>query len=232
MVDFTSRIKLPMLDAAGNEAQRDYPALQRQFAELVDENAGAKEVTSTTRPNSPFPGQFIFEFDTKKIVAWNGTAWVTVFELVPPVLERKVGIHATRDAFTPANNAWSQVLLNTFQTRLPSGIASFGTSANAGRVQWGRNCPVLVSAFASFPAVTTGNRRALRITRNGVHLSQFGEVLAAPFTEAWPVGLSMGAYLFSATDGDYFGVEVHNGGGSGALGMVGLTIAAVGDPFS
>ena len=31
--------------------------------------------TSTTRPGSPFTGQLIYETDTKKVLAYSGTAW-------------------------------------------------------------------------------------------------------------------------------------------------------------
>jgi hypothetical protein len=31
--------------------------------------------TSSTRPASPYEGQFIYETDTDKLLAWNGSAW-------------------------------------------------------------------------------------------------------------------------------------------------------------
>jgi hypothetical protein len=34
--------------------------------------------TSTTRPASPYDGQFIYETDTKNTLVWNGSAWVCV----------------------------------------------------------------------------------------------------------------------------------------------------------
>lgn len=34
-------------------------------------------VTSSTRPSSPFVGQLIFETDTNRLAAYNGSAWVT-----------------------------------------------------------------------------------------------------------------------------------------------------------
>jgi hypothetical protein len=34
-------------------------------------------VTSSTRPSSPFVGQLIYETDTNRLAAYNGTAWVT-----------------------------------------------------------------------------------------------------------------------------------------------------------
>jgi len=34
-------------------------------------------VTSSTRPSSPFVGQLIFETDTNRLAAYNGSAWIT-----------------------------------------------------------------------------------------------------------------------------------------------------------
>lgn len=36
---------------------------------------GTKLVTSTTRPAAPVTGQLIYELDTGRVYAWNGTAW-------------------------------------------------------------------------------------------------------------------------------------------------------------
>lgn len=38
--------------------------------------SGASIVTSSTRPASPFTGQFIYETDTQLPYIWNGSAWV------------------------------------------------------------------------------------------------------------------------------------------------------------
>ena len=238
MVDFSPRLRLPRLDAGGGEAQRDYPTLQRQFADIVDANAGAQVVTSTTRPATPYIGQIIFETDTNLVMMWTGATpggkgWVQVFNADPPTPQTFAGVHATRNGQALSdNNAWVQVSLNTFNTRVPTTIANFGSGGNAGRVEWGRNCTVAISAFAVFAAESNGNRRALRITRNGTHMSEFGEVTAPPFSTGIAVGLSMGAFVTTANDGQFFGVEVHNGGGNGPMQRVGLSIAAVGDPLS
>jgi len=37
---------------------------------------GASIVTSSTRPGTPFTGQFIYETDTQLPYIWNGSAWV------------------------------------------------------------------------------------------------------------------------------------------------------------
>jgi hypothetical protein len=44
-------------------------------------------VTSSTRPSSPFVGQLVYETDTAKLAAYNGSAWVTqnaLVTIVPP----------------------------------------------------------------------------------------------------------------------------------------------------
>jgi len=39
-------------------------------------------VTSSTRPSSPFVGQLIYETDTNRLAAYNGSAWITQNGLV------------------------------------------------------------------------------------------------------------------------------------------------------
>ena len=73
MVDYTTRIKLPRLDAGGGELQSDYPVFQRQFADAADLNAGAFVCTSGTRPNMPYIGQLIVETDTGCVYVWAGS---------------------------------------------------------------------------------------------------------------------------------------------------------------
>lgn len=75
MVDYTPRLKLPRLDESGTEAQNDFPVIQRQTQNILDESAGAREVTSTTRPSTPYLGQIIFETNTKRAWMWQGDKW-------------------------------------------------------------------------------------------------------------------------------------------------------------
>jgi hypothetical protein len=42
--------------------------------DLIDSAVGAKLVTSTTRPSTPFDGQIIRESDTKNLLAWSATS--------------------------------------------------------------------------------------------------------------------------------------------------------------
>ena len=39
-------------------------------------------VTSSTRPSAPYEGQLIYETDTDRIAAYNGSAWITQNGLV------------------------------------------------------------------------------------------------------------------------------------------------------
>lgn len=41
----------------------------------IDAHPGIKTVTSTTRPAEPWPGQVIFETDTKKLILFDGVVW-------------------------------------------------------------------------------------------------------------------------------------------------------------
>ena len=42
---------------------------------------GVEIVTSGTRPASPFDGMQIYETDTRKMLVYNGSAWVEVFDI-------------------------------------------------------------------------------------------------------------------------------------------------------
>lgn len=43
-------------------------------SDKIDLAVGAKRVTSSTRPSTPFDGQMIFETDTNKFLVWDATA--------------------------------------------------------------------------------------------------------------------------------------------------------------
>jgi hypothetical protein len=47
--------------------------------DILDTYPGIKTVTSATRPPDPWPGQVIFETDSKSIMAFDGTAWFDCF---------------------------------------------------------------------------------------------------------------------------------------------------------
>ncbi|MDD5457487.1 MAG: hypothetical protein PHV30_10725 [Candidatus Margulisbacteria bacterium] len=41
----------------------------------LDAHPGIKAVTSTTRPEEPWPGQVVFEIDTRNLMLFDGEAW-------------------------------------------------------------------------------------------------------------------------------------------------------------
>jgi len=44
-------------------------------ADALDAHPGIKAVNSTTRPEEPWPGQVVFETDTKQLMLFDGEAW-------------------------------------------------------------------------------------------------------------------------------------------------------------
>lgn len=204
----------------------------------MDANAGAQVVTSTTRPATPYIGQIIFETDTNLVMMWTGATpggkgWVQVFNADPPTPQTFAGVHATRNGQALSdNNAWVQVSLNTFNTRVPTTIANFGTGGNAGRVEWGRTCTVAISAFAVFAAESNGNRRALRITRNGTYMSEFGEVSVPPFPSGIAARLPWERSLRLPVTAPTLVLRCITVEVVAPMQRVGLSIAAVGDPLS
>jgi hypothetical protein len=48
------------------------------FSSVLGANSVVKPgvCTSTTRPSVPYTGQLIYETDTRRIAAWNGSAWI------------------------------------------------------------------------------------------------------------------------------------------------------------
>ena len=47
-------------------------------SDAIDRAIGARTVTSTTRPSTPFVGQIIYETDTKRLRMWHGGGWSIV----------------------------------------------------------------------------------------------------------------------------------------------------------
>jgi hypothetical protein len=49
-------------------------------------------VTSSTRPSAPFVGQLIYETDTARLVAYNGSAWITQNGGLVPIIPTSVSV--------------------------------------------------------------------------------------------------------------------------------------------
>lgn len=47
-------------------------------SDIVDSAIGAKNVTSTTLPNTPYLGQLVYETDTRRLRMWQGGGWSIV----------------------------------------------------------------------------------------------------------------------------------------------------------
>lgn len=71
MPQYTSKLKLIKPSPAENV---DVGQLNSN-SDAIDDNIGAKNCTSTTRPSQPFVGQHIFETDTGNVLFWDGSEW-------------------------------------------------------------------------------------------------------------------------------------------------------------
>lgn len=89
MTAYTTKLALYLPGAGtgsigGTDEAADIDKLNENF-QAIDTATGAKIVTSSTRPGTPFAGQQIYETNTKLSYVWNGSAWalqsppVTIF---------------------------------------------------------------------------------------------------------------------------------------------------------
>lgn len=74
MATNTSRLSLTKPSSSENA---EVSVLNSNF-DTIDQNAGARICTSTTRPSQPFIGQIIFETDVAALRWWDGTNWRTL----------------------------------------------------------------------------------------------------------------------------------------------------------
>ena len=91
-------------------------------SDIVDSAIGARTVTSTTRPSTPYVGQIIYETDTKVVRMWNGTNWTRIGG--DPVAARISKVDGFQQL--PTASGEHQVILD-----LPNGVYSGGFSAPA-----------------------------------------------------------------------------------------------------
>ena len=71
MPDYTTRLGL----AKPSDGENYDVDVVNANSDIVDGAVGAKNVTSTTRPATPYIGQIIFETDTKYLLVWDGVVW-------------------------------------------------------------------------------------------------------------------------------------------------------------
>lgn len=70
-VTHTTRAGAPKVD--GNESFEDSVVYIAQALDVLDSEVGWKQVTSGTRPPSPFPGETIFETDTRRYFVYDSS---------------------------------------------------------------------------------------------------------------------------------------------------------------
>jgi len=98
---------------------------------------GVEIVTSSTRPTSPFDGMQIYETDTKKVLVYNGSAWVEVSDLdstdgVPTTAQTKLDniglVHLATNTFS---SAASTEFADKFTSNYPNYLIQYDLIASA-----------------------------------------------------------------------------------------------------
>jgi len=88
-------------------------------------------VTSSTRPSSPFVGQMIYETDTARVAAYNGSAWVTQngLQLIKTqTIGTTVSSVTVSDAFSTTYDAYKVIISGGGGTGGPQLNLTFGST--------------------------------------------------------------------------------------------------------
>lgn len=100
MPDYTTRLGL----AKPSDGENYDVDIVNANSDIVDGAVGAKNVTSTTRPATPYIGQVIYETDTKVVRMWNGSRWNEI------PTQGKASFATQRSDTVQVGNADSQLL--------------------------------------------------------------------------------------------------------------------------
>lgn len=74
----TTTPRLGLYKAAGSGELVDVETQVNAAFDKIDDAIGARQVTSGTRPASPYRGQIIEETDTGYVYMWNGALWYPI----------------------------------------------------------------------------------------------------------------------------------------------------------
>ena len=138
-------------------------------------------VTSSTRPSSPFVGQLIFETDTNRLAAYNGSAWITQNGL-QLITAQAIGSTVSS---VPVSNVFSAAYDNYFIS-ISGGVASTDNAFNltlgstsTGYYSSGFNQSMI---FATINATNTNNGSSFTSVSYGSTNALSGEIfLDNPF---------------------------------------------------
>lgn len=207
--------------------------------------------TSTTRPNTPFAGQMIYETDTNQTLAYNGSAWRSLFDndvwsfssdgltytggSATSAYPRLVLTNSTADA----NSASIRI-----QKSRTSGVTSSGDSLGAvvfnGHDGTAHNNAAQIETISdgassagstpgalrisTTPSASTTLVERMRITNGGVLYVGNGDVAASPTSSSIRATGGSGTNIAGASIGVYGGA----GTGTGVGGNVSVYTALAG----
>lgn len=127
-VTFTTRAGAPKVD--GTETMPESAVRIAQAMDIFDAEVGYKQVTSGTRPDSPYPGETIFEEDTRLYRVWNALSSRWDFVAGDSRAE------FTGGASPSSGQVWGAALTvdnpsSSIESSRPAGVAGAGTLAEA-----------------------------------------------------------------------------------------------------
>ena len=170
--------------------------------------------TSITRPASPFTGQIIFETDTNSLLAWSGTAWISIGlrpPLAPTSLSATPGSTSVDISFTAGSSPVSAISNYEYAISTNSG-STYGS--------WTALSPADSSSPITVSGLSMGTSYAVKL--RGVNEVGSGiESASVSFTTLSSIAVE---YLVIA-GGGAGGYERGGGGGAGGYrtNMVGAT---------
>lgn len=161
-------------------------------------------VTSSTRPSSPFVGQLIYETDTARLAAYNGSAWVTqnALQLVKTqTIGSAVSSVAVSDVFSATYDAY-KIIITGGVTSASAAILRFTLGATVTNYYWAQNGRTFADVDNS--GASGGSAVAWRGGGGSSKILNMNVDLVGPFLSEETY--FTGQYLFPTSTGSTFNV--------------------------
>lgn len=178
----TYEVKAFASNTSGTITINNNPSFQTRVSKIVQATqwpavtTGTIICTSSTRPAAPFPGQKIYETDTKKELTYDGTSWTQPWNQPWGVIG--IGTHDTglqvpantsfcSVTFTPVLNRYYQAFYTQRTIWTTAGTIGIFDSVAGGRIaeQYGAPDPVTLQRTKTFSSTVS---RTLSIRTDGV----------------------------------------------------------------
>ena len=121
--------------------------------------------TSGTRPTSPSAGMVIFETDTTRLMAYNGSAWAELGMLDPPRCQMMRETTQSLASGAQVAIQWDTEVQNTHGMWSAGNPSRITIPANGGGTY-------LIGGAASFDANGSGNRQLMVVISGTTHIRQ------------------------------------------------------------